>query len=108
MFISPHLAVLHVRVVHAVSEEDPPELGDPVGVGRVVVPVAGERAEEVQLDLLGGRGQVAPGWAVVGEQLLVVVRLLLLLPLGGGGRRAHQLVVHDRLPNRALLFDREN
>ena len=60
--------------MHAVRQQDPPELCNPVRVWPVVVFVARESAEEVQLDLFGRGGQVAGG-VVVGQQLLVVVGL---------------------------------
>ena len=50
---------------------------------------------DVTASLFGGRGEVL-GHRAIGEQLLVVVRPEVLVS------RAHQLVVDDRLPDRAL------
>ena len=54
------------------GEQDPPQLGDPLGVRVLVVHIVREGAEEVQLYLLGCRGEREPG-VVVGEQCLVVI-----------------------------------
>ena len=91
-----YLTVLDFWIVHAVGQQHPPELCDPVGVWPVVVPVVGQGPQQVELDLLGRRTHGRAGRGVVGQQLLVVVGLEVLV----GG--AHQLVVHDGLPHGAL------
>jgi hypothetical protein len=46
------LTILDFRIVETVGEEDPPKLGNAVGVRPVVVLVVWQRSQQVQLDLL--------------------------------------------------------
>lgn len=84
------LAVADVRVPPGERHQDVPELLDAAGAGGGVVLVVGQRAQQVQLDLLGGRVGFVPGHV---EQRLVVVgrQLVSELPHVEGDAPAPQL-----------------